>query len=81
MFMLQIDERNLERCSAVLECKRFHSPHTYDRIAEMLDEVNISFGISHEKIVSTVTDNGSNFVKAFKEFGVSVSIPAGKHNK
>ncbi|XP_053145230.1 uncharacterized protein LOC128342206 isoform X4 [Hemicordylus capensis] len=67
-----IDERTYERCSAVLACKRFRGSHTYDKIAEMLDEVNSSFGLTHEKIVSTITDNGSNFMKAFKEFGVAL---------
>uniref|UniRef100_A0A3B3QSQ4 HAT C-terminal dimerisation domain-containing protein n=1 Tax=Paramormyrops kingsleyae TaxID=1676925 RepID=A0A3B3QSQ4_9TELE len=36
-------------------------------IAIELDNIHSSYGISH-KITSTVTDNGSNFVKAFKRF-------------
>lgn len=48
----------------------------------MLDDMNSYFGLTHEKLVSTVTDNGSNFVKAFKEFGVSMeeSTVTGKFN-
>lgn len=37
----------------------------------MLNEIYSSYEISNNQIVGTVTDNGSNFVKAFKEFGLS----------
>lgn len=36
---------------------------TYDRIAEMLEDIRQSFDISREKVVATVTDNASNFAK------------------
>lgn len=38
---------------------------------DILVEINASFGLDAEKIVATVTDNGANFVKAFREFGVN----------
>lgn len=38
----------------------------------MMDIFN-EFYLSNDNIISTVTNNGSNFVKAFKEFGCKVS--------
>jgi len=58
---------NLTRESAALACRRFKG--TYDRIGELLSDVHATFGIA-DKVTVTVTDNGSNFVKAFDEFGV-----------
>jgi len=42
--------------------------HTYDVIAQRLDAIIHSFRLEG-KVVSIVTDNGSNFVKAFTEYG------------
>jgi hypothetical protein len=67
-----LEPETLDRRSAALACRRFAGAHTYDRIAEMLYEINNDFGLSHIKIVATVSDNGANFVKAFKEFNVHV---------
>ena len=61
-----------ERESFVLACRHFPSPHNYNRIAEILEEIHSEFGLSNENIIATVTANGSNFVKAFKEFNISV---------
>lgn len=66
-----IQPDTLERQSTALACRHFPSPHTYNSIAETLDEIHAEYGLSHECIVATVTDNGANFVKAFKEFNVS----------
>ncbi|EFN74674.1 hypothetical protein EAG_05270, partial [Camponotus floridanus] len=63
--------QDLKRCSYVLECRRFKGTHSYDRIAEMLLDIFSEYGLKHEQIVSTITDNGSNFVKAFAEFGIT----------
>ena len=69
-----IDKVMLSRESAALACRRFKGSHTYDRIAELLDEIHNDFGLTHDKIIATVSDNGSNFVKAFKEFGIDLSL-------
>jgi len=46
--------------------------HSYDRIAELLQDIFNEYSLLREQIVSTVTDNGSNFIKAFKEFGYDI---------
>ena len=41
--------------------------HTYNVLAAKIESVHESFGLS-SKVSSTVTDNKSNFVKAFTTF-------------
>lgn len=50
-----------------IACKRVRGRHTYDVIASEIEQVHSSYGITH-KVVKCVTDNGSNFVKAFRMF-------------
>lgn len=57
------------RRSAVLSLKRFKGKHTFDMIATLLSDILLDYGIQR-KVVYVVTDNGSNFVKAFREFGL-----------
>lgn len=64
-----IDAENLQRKSRALAYRRFAGVHSNERIAELLHEIHTTFVIG-SKIVATVSDNGSNFVKAFKRFGV-----------
>lgn len=40
----------------------------------MLLDIFSEYGLKHQQIVSTITDNGSNFIKAFAEFGVTQGI-------
>ena len=58
------------RKSIAIACRRFPGAHTFDRIANILNEIYDEFGLPATKIVSTTTDNGANLVKAFREFGV-----------
>lgn len=64
--------KDLERRSVLLAVKHFKSPHTAERVAEIISEVHEEFELRGEKIIATVTDNGSNMVKAFRVFGVSL---------
>ncbi|KAL7297892.1 hypothetical protein TKK_0008914 [Trichogramma kaykai] len=60
-----MDKISLHRKSAVLACRRFKGSHTHEKITELLFDINNSFNLTSEKIIGTVTDNGSNFIKAF----------------
>ncbi|KAE8298870.1 hypothetical protein D5F01_LYC03379 [Larimichthys crocea] len=57
----------LERKKAALACKRVRGRHTYDVIGQEIEDIHSSYGIVN-KVVATVTDNGSNFVKAFRVY-------------
>lgn len=64
-----LDINTFKRQSLALGCSRFYSPHTNDNIAEEIQMLYARYGLDGRKIVATVTDNASNFVKAFREFG------------
>ncbi|XP_065893472.1 uncharacterized protein [Dysidea avara] len=64
-----INENPLKRQKAAIACICITGRHTYDILAAKIEEVHRSFGL-HGKISATVTDNGSNFVKAFNTFSV-----------
>ncbi len=60
-------EDNLERKSAALACTRIPISYTCETIIAKIQEIHSSYNIE-SKVQATVTDNGNNFVKAFKEF-------------
>ncbi len=60
-----LDSKTLHRISKILVCRRFTFSHTGDKIAALMMQVLREFNITH-KVTSCVTDNASNFVKAFK---------------
>jgi hypothetical protein len=65
-----IDPEQLVRKSAALGCSRSKSKHIFDAIASTLEQVRVKYGISG-KVVMTITDNCSNFIKAFRMFGAA----------
>ena len=64
------DPATLRRRSAVLAMKRLKGKHTFDLLASKLSKIHKDFGLTPEKIVKTITDSGSNFIKAFHVYGL-----------
>ena len=71
-----IDTNTLKRCKAAIACVRITGHHTYDVIVSRIENVHASYGLNG-KVVATITDNGSNFVKAFSVY----SIPSSESSK
>ncbi|CAH1109964.1 unnamed protein product [Psylliodes chrysocephalus] len=64
-------DQDLSRRSVAIVCRRFEVTHYFDKIGELLNEIHRGYNLDNKKkILATVTDNGSNFVKCFKEFGI-----------
>lgn len=63
-----IDEQ-WNRKSFILAFRYLNRRHTYDYLAEILDNIYKEYDLSAEKIIHTITDGGSNFCKAFRIFG------------
>lgn len=56
----------MSRKSVVLVCRRFKGTYSYNKIAELITHIFADYELDTDKTVSVVTNNGSNFVKAFK---------------
>lgn len=63
-----IEPATLERKSVVLACKLFKGAHTYDKVGNLIFNIHNEFNLNIKKITKTITDNGSNMVKAFSCF-------------
>ena len=61
---------DFERKSISLACKRFSGTHSFDAISRMIHIIHEEYGLNTNNLIATTTDNASNFVKAFREFGV-----------
>ena len=60
-------DKDLERQSAALACRLLRGRHSYALWAKSVNEIHSEYGI-RSKVCCATTDNGSNFVKAFKVF-------------
>uniref|UniRef100_A0A671Q8W1 HAT C-terminal dimerisation domain-containing protein n=1 Tax=Sinocyclocheilus anshuiensis TaxID=1608454 RepID=A0A671Q8W1_9TELE len=67
-----MDRNTLKGNKAALACKRLRGRHTFDVIAAELEQIHSSYGLLNE-VVATVTDNASNFIKAFKTYQIATS--------
>lgn len=64
-----LDTETLERKGGCLAIRQLSGSHTYDLLAKTLEGINNEFDIGN-KTCFTVTDSGSNFIKAFKHFSL-----------
>ena len=64
-----IDPSTLKRLKAAIMCAQIIDCHTYNVLAAKSERFHQSFGL-FGKVNATVTDNSSNFVKAFASFVV-----------
>ena len=60
--------KDLKRRSACLAVRRVRGTHSFDVLGKLMEEIHVQFRIMG-KLTATTTDGGSNFVKAFKEYG------------
>ena len=63
-----LDTVTLQRKSVCLSIRRIFGKHSYDLLARHLEEIHGEFGLQ-DKTCLTLTDSGSNFLKAFRLFG------------
>ena len=62
-FFEQSSERSIHAFLSLIEIKH---PHTGEKLAGCLDDCLKKWGISPEKVLLVVTDNGANIIKAVK---------------
>lgn len=68
MTLHYIEERTFQRFSYALACRRIEGSHNYINIAKCISEIMKCYKIDVSKISHTVTDNASNFGKAFRVY-------------
>lgn len=68
-------DENLNRKSACLAITRVKGHLTYDVLGRTIEETHVKFNIM-SKLSMATTDNGSNFLKAFREFGSTSNAPS-----
>ena len=66
-------DSEVKRRSVALACPRLIGPHTYDVIAQKVEDVLVEFSI-HNKTTGATTANGGNFVRAFSLFSLEIEF-------
>ncbi|XP_064461399.1 uncharacterized protein LOC135371249 [Ornithodoros turicata] len=70
---LWLEPDSLERRSAALALRRLTGRVTYDKLADALSEVFQEYKI-RGKVTKVITDNGPNFIKAFRLYGGEAEV-------
>lgn len=68
MTMHYIEENTYQRFSYAIACRRIEGSHNYMNIAKCISEILTSYKIDVTKVSHTVTDNATNFGKAFRVY-------------
>ena len=58
---------DMKRHSVCIALRSFTSPHTGERISELVDTIVDEWKIDRFKLFRALTDNGSNMITAFKK--------------
>lgn len=61
-----IEENTYQRFSYAIACRRIEGSHDYTNIAKCISDILTSYIIDITKISHTLTDNATNFGKAFR---------------
>lgn len=66
MTMHYIEENTYQRFSYAIACRRIEGSHNYINVAKCMSDILRSYKVDITKISHTVTDNATNFGKAFR---------------
>ena len=69
-----------QRHNATIAVKRMPTPHTAENILKIVVDVLSDWKISGERVGNTITDNGSNMIKTFKEDQQSTDLEPDDEN-
>ncbi|KZS00044.1 Uncharacterized protein APZ42_003834, partial [Daphnia magna] len=64
------DKARVKRQSACLACRCIKGRHTHDVLEKLIESIHEEYQIT-DKLRGSTTDNGSNFLKCFRETGAS----------
>ncbi|XP_076057324.1 uncharacterized protein LOC143034865 [Oratosquilla oratoria] len=60
--------KDLRRQHCTLACREIKEKQTSDHLAQAITDIHQEFGLAN-KVLATTTDNGANYVAAFRHFG------------